>query len=425
MKYEIIMPNMGEGIENITILKVLKKKGDTVVKNEKVIEFAMDKVDSELPSEFDGVVQEILVKEEDEITIGTVLMVLEIADEKRVEPTVLPLQKEQIAVVEPSILIENKTAQVVDNQLEMHNNSNVQKRSTPLARMIARDLNIDLSSIETTNSSILKADVLAKFKEKTTPSVQTNFGSFKPKVLPDFSKFGIVRHEKMSSTMRSTTENLQATWSNVPHAWITEKVDMTKIEALREQFTIKMGEKDRRMTSTVFITKAVARVLRQPQFAVFNASLDLEKQEIIYKDFINMGIAVDTERGLLVPVIRDCDRKGLKEISIELTEIATRTRNKQNTPEDMKGGTFTISNIGGIGGTGILPIVNAPEVAILGVAAAHTEGVWDSEKKAFEPRLMMPITIGFDHRLINGAAATRFLVEVKKLLEEPFLMQMC
>ena len=124
---------------------------------------------------------------------------------------------------------------------------------------------------------------------------------------------------------------------------------------------------------------------------------------------------MDTERGLLVPVIRDCDRKGLKEISIELTEIATRTRNKQNTPDDMKGGTFTISNIGGIGGTSILPIVNAPEVAILGVAAVRTEGVWHIEKKVFEPRPMMPITIGFDHRIINGAAATRFLVEVKRL----------
>ena len=298
------------------------------------------------------------------------------------------------------------------------------KGASPLARILGRELSVDLSRIKTDNMRILKSDVIAAFLEKSTPSVQTAFSGFKAKPLPDFSKFGTIERNKMTAMTVKTTENLQAAWSNIPHAWITEKVDISKIEALREQFTIKMGDKNRRLSLTIFIAKAAARVLRQAQFSIFNSSVDIDNQEIIYKNFINIGIAVDTERGLFVPVVRDCDRKGLAEIALEFADMADRTRRKKQTLDDLQGGTFTISNVGSIGGRGIFPIVNAPEVAILGVTAAHTEGVWDEDKKTFEPRPMLPITIGFDHRIINGAAATRFLMEIKKMLEEPFLMQM-
>jgi pyruvate dehydrogenase E2 component (dihydrolipoamide acetyltransferase) len=269
----------------------------------------------------------------------------------------------------------------------------------------------------------LQKDVLAKARammEATQPILT----GFKPKKLPDFTKFGLVRNEKMTQLNKAVAENMQIAWSTIPHAWITEKADMSKIEALREQFKIKTATDARRMTTTIFITKAVARVLRQPEFALFNASLDIENQEIIFKQFINIGIAVDTERGLYVPVIRDCDRKGLQEISMELTAVATRVRDKKHLSDDLQGGTFTISNVGGIGGTHLFPIVNAPEVAILGVTATQMEAIWNPTKATFEPRPMLPLTIGFDHRIINGAAATRFLVAVKQLLEEPFLMQM-
>ena len=312
--------------------------------------------------------------------------------------------------------------QLIDNQ-SFTENKHVGKRITPLARNTARALKIDVSTIDTPAERILQKDILAKVQSmiEAKPSILTHF---KPKKLPDFAKFGLIRKEKMTPLNKTIAENMQTAWSTIPHAWITEKADISKIEALREQFKIKTATDARRMTTTVFITKAVARVLRQPEFALFNASLDVDNQEIIYKKFINIGIAVDTERGLYVPVLRDCDHKGLQEISMELTEVAARIRNKKQLPDDLQGGTFTISNVGSIGGTHLFPIVNAPEVAILGVTAAQTEAIWNPTNATFEPRPMLPLTIGFDHRIINGAAATRFLVAVKRLLEEPFLMQM-
>jgi pyruvate dehydrogenase E2 component (dihydrolipoamide acetyltransferase) len=208
--------------------------------------------------------------------------------------------------------------------------------------------------------------------------------------------------------------------SVIPHAWISEKADITKLEALRQQHKDAVKAAGGNLTTTAILAKALCSVLKKmPQF---NASLDDDKQEVVYKKFINIGIAVDTPRGLLVPVIRNADQKGLKDISVELSELSTRTRDGKNKPDDLEGGTFTISNIGGIGGTNMISIVNWPQVAILSITAAQHEAYWNGT--AFEPRLMMPMTIGWDHRVINGADAARFLVELKKILEDPFLAWM-
>jgi pyruvate dehydrogenase E2 component (dihydrolipoamide acetyltransferase) len=191
------------------------------------------------------------------------------------------------------------------------------------------------------------------------------------------------------------------------------------LEQLRQQFKEDVKKAGGNLTTTAIVTKAVCHLLKKmPQF---NSSFDAEKNEVVYKKFYNIGIAVDTPRGLLVPVIRNVDQKNLTEISVDLTDISTRTRDGKNKPDDLDGGTFTISNIGGIGGTNMHSIVNWPQVAILSMTAATTEAVWNESKQAFEPRLMMPITIGWDHRVINGADAARFLKMLKQLLEEPFL----
>ncbi len=437
MKKSIIFPKLGESVTEGIILKVHKKIGDAVKKDELVVEISTDKVDNEILSEWNGIITAIFVKVDETINVGAPLLELEVSErapqmvdnplfaEKQneaVSETVSQIADNPFFTEKQSQEILESASQVVDNQSDTIKQS-TGKRSTPLARTTARVLKIDVSTIETPDNRILQKHVLAKASAimETSSPILTRF---KLKKLPDFAVFGAIRKEKMTPLNKAVAENMQTAWSTIPHAWITEKVDMTKIEALREQFKIKTATDSRRMTTTVFITKAIARVLRQPEFAVFNASLDIDNQEIIFKKFINIGIAVDTERGLFVPVIRDCDRKGLQEISMELTAVAARTRDKKNLPDDLQGGTFTISNVGSMGGTHIFPIVNAPEVAILGVTATQIEAIWNPTNATFEPRPMLPLTIGFDHRIINGAAATRFLVAVKRLLEEPFLMQM-
>ena len=206
--------------------------------------------------------------------------------------------------------------------------------------------------------------------------------------------------------------------NTIPHAWISEKADITRLEELRQQYKEQVKAAGGGLTMTAILAKAVATLLRRmPQF---NASLDVETNEVIYKKFVNIGIAVDTPNGLYVPNIKNADQKSLTQISVDLTDITSRTKAGKITMNDIMGGTFTISNIGGIGGTNMLSIVNWPEVAILSVVAAQIEPVWNEAGKTFEPRLMMPMTIGWDHRVINGGDAARFMVDLKRILEEPF-----
>jgi hypothetical protein len=237
------------------------------------------------------------------------------------------------------------------------------------------------------------------------------------KPLPNFEKFGTVERQAQSRIGVLTADNMVYAFNAIPHAWISEKADITKLEKLRQENKDKVKAAGGALTTTAIIAKAVCSVLKKmPQF---NASYDLEKREVIFKKYYNIGIAVDTPRGLIVPVLQHTDQKNLTEISVELSELSVRTRDGKNKPEDLDGGTFTISNIGGIGGTNMISIVNWPQVAILSITAAQMEPFWNGS--AFEPRLMMPMTIGWDHRVINGADAARFLVELKKILEEPFL----
>ncbi len=236
--------------------------------------------------------------------------------------------------------------------------------------------------------------------------------------MPDFSKYGTIRREKMSRIGELTAENLSYAWSTIPHAWILEKVDLTDIEAKRQQHKDVIKAKGASLTITAILAKAVAKTLLE--FPAFNSSCDMDNKEIIYKDFVNMGIAVDTPNGLLVPVIMDCDKKSIFEIAQALGTVSADA--KKGKLNDIKAATFTISNVGGIGGSGILPIVNPPQVGILGVTGSNIEAVWNGTE--FKPRLMMQMTIGFDHRVINGADATRFLQGVKQKLEDPFLMNL-
>jgi pyruvate dehydrogenase E2 component (dihydrolipoamide acetyltransferase) len=224
----------------------------------------------------------------------------------------------------------------------------------------------------------------------------------------------------MRAIRRKTAEHLAEAWNTIPHVTQHDLADITELEELRKRFSAKAEVAGGKMTVTAIALKVVASALKV--FPQFNASIDVRGEEVIYKRYIHIGVAVDTDRGLLVPVIRDVDRKNIVELAVELAQISLKARNKKLTPEDMEGGTFTITNLGGVGGTYFTPIVNYPEVAILGMSRSRIEPVWAKDKDKFEPRLMLPVSLSYDHRLIDGADAARFVRWVVEALEQPFLL---
>ena len=240
-----------------------------------------------------------------------------------------------------------------------------------------------------------------------------------PAPLPDFSKWGAVEHKPMTGIRRKTAEHMQHAWM-IPHVTNNDKADITELEQLRKQYSESVAKAGGKLTMTAIALKIVGSALKKfPQFA---ASIDLAKEEIVYKQYVNVGVAVDTERGLLVPVIRDVDQKNIVELAVELSQIGAKTRDRKLKPEDMEGGVFTITNLGGIGGTSFTPIINSPEVAILGMMRAAWEPVYSVGK--FEPRLMLPLSLSYDHRMIDGADAARFLRWLCEAFEQPFLLSL-
>lgn len=412
---EFKLPSLGDGVTG-KVLDIFVKPGDRISKNQIVAVVGTDKVDAEIPSDTDGTVIEVLIQKGQDVTEGTLILRLMGSSSVAVAATPAPSVSDATPVVAPTAA----PVAAVASAIPSNSVGSRPLRVSPLARKRAKELGINLADVRADEgaSRLSYKDVLAFVKNKMESSTATApaAGAVSHKKLPNFDKFGKTERKALSRIGVLTAENMTYAFNAIPHAWIMEKVDITRLEQLRQQYKEVVKTSGGNLTTTVILAKAVTWILKKmPQF---NASLDAETNEVIYKDFYNIGIAVDTPRGLLVPVLRQCDQKSLTELSKDLTELSTRTRDGKNKPDDLDGGTFTISNIGGIGGTGMLSIVNWPQVAILSVTAAQTEGFWNGT--AFEPRLMMPITIGWDHRVINGADAARFLVELKKILEEPF-----
>ncbi len=430
MAYEYKLPSLGDGVTG-QVTEILVKVGDKVEEEDTLMIVSTDKVDAEMPSDVEGVITEILVSVGDDVKEGDLLIRI---DAKGGEASSTPdeseskaekveekaAEKEVVTVSETPKKEETKQANV---PVTASSNGSAKYRMSPLARKIARELEIDTGSLTPSAGSRIKAeDVLQAAKAKQEQAAKTAApigGGVVHQPLPNFEKFGKVERQAMTRINQVTAANMHHSWSVIPHAWISEKADITEMEALRQKYKGQIKAEGGSLTITAILVKAVAVVLRKmPQF---NASIDMESQELVFKDYINIGVAVDTPRGLLVPVIRNVERKGLREIALELKELSTRTREGKSKLTDMErgSGNFSISNIGGIGGTDLKPIVNSPEVAILGITSSNMEPVWNGSE--FVPRLMMPMHIGFDHRVINGADAIRFLVELKKIMEDPFL----
>ena len=446
--YNFVIPTLGENISSAQITKVLLKVGEKVEVDQVALEIETDKATVEVPSEVSGIVKEVKVKDGDKAAIGSVAFVIEAIE--NVELRTLPTGR-QVENVKPKIATETKPAEFSipnsqfpkgipsDSIPKAHTHmpqlislpKDIIKTVVPAApsvRMFAREIGIEIKNVRGSgkHGRISVDDVKAYAKALNNQIQQGGVVAggavlgIARETLPDFTKWGEIDRQPMSNVRRKTAEHLSYAWASVPHVTQFDKADITELENLRKMFGKKVEAAGGKLTVTGILLKVIASAMKV--FPQFNSSVDMEKNEIIYKKYINLGVAVDTDRGLLVPVIRDVDKKNITQISIDLAEISKKSRDKKLSIDDMQGGCFTISNLGGIGGTYFTPIVNTPEVAILGVSKSAFEPVYiDGE---FKPRLMMPLSLSYDHRIIDGADAIRFLRWVINALENPFLLSL-
>lgn len=436
-RIEVAVPSLGENVKGGDVLKVLVKVGDAVSQDQGILELETDKATVEVPSPSAGTVKEVSVKDGDKVAVGQVVLVLDGAVQTAsappatvaaVQPTVPELRAERglpMAPVPGHVSVATRGPAVpLPSGGVAPPRPNVP--AAPSVRRLARELGLDIADVPGTGKGgrISEDDVRAHAKNVITGQVAGPAGlvgraaGFASEPLPDFSQFGAIERKPMRGIRRKTAEHMVASWHTIPHVTQCEKVDITALEQLRKQFGKRVEAGGGKLTVTSIITKVIAVAMRK--FPQFNSSVDLAKEEVVYKSYVNVGIAVDTERGLLVPVLRDVDTKSITQISSEIAQLAEKARAGKLSMDEMSGGCFTITNLGGIGGTHFTPIVNHPEVAIMGMSRSAMEPVWNGE--SFEPRLMLPLSLSYDHRIIDGADAMRFLRFVAEALEQPFLL---
>ncbi|WP_341582742.1 dihydrolipoyllysine-residue acetyltransferase [Marinobacter metalliresistant] len=417
-----------DGFDNVPVIEINVAEGDTIEADDPLVTVESDKATMEIPSPYAGKVSKILVSEGDKLSEGDELLEMTVQEDGggEEEASEESGKEESGREEKPGPEPEEKSRQAAESAPEPEPQGATYEPPTPGAkvhagpavRKLARELGADLARIKGSGpkNRVVKDDVQAYVKSKLKQAQQGGgvaTGSGIPGVkLPDFSQFGEVKREAMSRIMFATANNMQRSWLNVPHVTQFEDADITDMEEFRKAQKAAGEKKGVKMTPLPFLLKACATALAElPQF---NVSLDMERKEVVRKKYIHIGIAVDTPNGLMVPVIRDVDQKGLWELAAESAELAQKARDKQLKPAEMQGACFTITSLGGIGGTAFTPIVNTPEVAILGVSKAAMKPVWDG--KEFQPRLMLPLSLSYDHRAVNGADAARFTSLLSQLL---------
>ena len=458
---EFTLPELGENISSGDLLNILVKVGDTIEVNQAVVEIETDKATIEVPSTVAGVVKSVLVKAGQKLKVGTPIFTAETSGdqpqaaeaygesgtggvgtggqlpqeqpigstthetiEQTPAPKPVPSVEAQAAPKVPDW--ENEAApppapDVPEQVSARTGKSPADVAAGPAVRALAREIGVDITEVKGSGprGRITPADVKAHAKRRTQELERGGGRMIAAAPLPDFSKWGNVERKAMTGVRRKTAEHMAQAWA-IPHVTNNDKADITALEQLRKTYTKRAEAAGGKLTTTAIALKIVASALKQfPQFA---ASIDLAKEEVVYKSYAHIGVAVDTERGLLVPVIRDVDKKNIIEISVEVQQIAAKARDRKLKMEEMEGGVFTITNLGGIGGTSFTPIINSPEVAILGMMRSSMEPVYNDGK--FEPRLMLPLSLSYDHRLIDGADAARFLRWVCEAFEQPFLLSL-
>ena len=444
---QFIIPELGENIDSATVVKVLVQPGDMVELEQSVLELETDKATIEVPSDVVGKVVEIHVKDGDLVKIGQAVLSLEETAgaapaaetkveapvaEKPAEPTPAPAAAPETPTAVPAEpVVQAPVAQAVptgnlpaDSRviLKVDNQPPVLTNAAPAApsvRRLAREIGVDVNQVHGSGKGgrITLDDVKLHSKRlhQQRGEMQHIQAEQHQQPLPDFSKFGEVSTEAMSNIRLRTAEHLSYCWHTIPHVTQFDKADITQLEEFRKSYAKTAEKFGVKLTVTAILAKVITSALKA--FPQFNASVDMVNKSIVYKKYYNVGVAVDTDHGLIVPVIKNADRMNIIEISKEINELADRARNKKTTIADLQGGCFTISNLGGIGGTSFTPIVNSPEVAILGVSRGSIEPVYKNGN--FEPRTMLPLSLSYDHRIIDGADAIRFLRWVVEALENP------
>lgn len=430
---ELKVPDIGD-FEAVEIIEVLVAVGDSIDENQEVITVESDKAMMEIPASQAGVIKEMKVAVGDKVSEGTVIAMLEVAEgassakeeAKAEEKTEKPAaaapaentQPKPETKVEASPAVNTPPAEAIPYAPD--NKSGIRRaHASPSVRRFARDLGVVLTSVSGTGPKgrVTKEDVQSYVKQVMTApaAAPAQSGSAIPSVpVVNFEQFGDVETQEMSRIKKISGKHLHACWLNIPHVTQFDEADITELDAFRKENKDMAAKKGVNLTPLVFIMKAVVACLKQ--FPEFNASLSEDKESLILKNYYNLGVAVDTPNGLMVPVIKDVDKKGFLELAGELGDISARAREGSLTAKDLQGGTFSISSLGGIGGQFFTPIVNAPEVAILGVSRHQMKPVWNG--KEFVPRLMLPLSVSYDHRVIDGAAGARFTVMLSQMLSD-------
>lgn len=420
---EVKVPDIGD-FDSVEIIEVLVAVGDQIAEEDSLITVESDKASMEIPSSHAGTVKEIKVAVGDSIAQGSVVVVLEASAapaEPAAEEPVVTKQEEKARPVAaapspaPAAAVKSSPTTAID-PVSFKN-----AHASPAVRKFARELGVDLGKVGGSgrNKRIVKEDVQAFVKQLMTSggaSVNGGGSALGVEAMPDidFSQFGEVETQALSKINKLTGKFLHRNWVTIPHITQFDEADITSLEAFRKQSNKEYEKQGVKFTMLSFIMKAVAAGLKK--YPRFNSSLEPNGENLILKKYINIGIAVDTPDGLVVPVVRDVDKKSLVEISRELREISAKARDKKLKPSDMQGGSMSISSLGGIGGTKFTPIVNAPEVAILGVSKAEMKPLWNGAE--FEPKLMCPLCLSYDHRVIDGADGARFITYVSHLLAD-------
>lgn len=417
---EFYLPEIGENIEEASVIAVLVEAGKFVVKDEPIVELETDKAAFELPCPFEGVVQSVAVSAGDKLKVGGLVAVInESGKHESTEggKSAVSARKEKIAaetdaVSEPEKKTDAQKTETASRKRRIPETA--QPPWSPSAKSLAGELGIDMSKIKGSGAKgrVSSGDVKARAKDLiSSPWSELS-------ELPDFSRWGKTERAPLSTIGKISAQRLARSWKNIPHVTHHDSADITELEELRKSFSAKAEKAGGKLTVTAIMVRVVASALGA--FPKFNGSFDMSCEETVLKTYVNIGIAVDTERGLVLPVIKNAEKKNIIEISIELSDLAKRARERNIKPDELRGASFTVSNLGGIGGEFFTPIVNFPEVAILGLSRSKMQPVYEKSSGQFKPRMILPLSLSYDHRMIDGAEAARFSRWIAEAVEEPF-----
>ncbi len=422
MSKEILVPNIGD-FDGVEVIEILVSAGDTVAVEDSLISVESDKASMEIPAPEAGVVKEIKVSLGDQISEGSLLLILEPSGNAAASTENKESSKVETSTPEPAKSVAPVAAPKpaapaakTSPTAKINEDSFAKAYATPSVRKFARELGVDLGIVDGSGRKgrITKEDVQGFVKRALNQPATSGGLGVAPMPEIDFSQWGKIESKPLTKINKLTGKFLHRNWVTVPHVTQFDEADITDMEAFRKELGADYKEQGIRITPLVFMMKAVVSALKK--LPRFNASLDATGENLILKSYYNVGIAVDTPDGLVVPVVHDVDHKSIVDLAVELGEISIKARDKKLKPSDMQGGCITISSLGGIGGTNFTPIVNAPEVAILGVSRSKIQPVWNG--KEFEPRLMLPLSLSYDHRVIDGADGARFTKLMSRVLSD-------